>query len=233
MTDVFRSLCIDLVRIADAIEGGNSFTANQCQALDGFSALANFRALADTARKKLAKSEQPESGLPSDGGYEVGTMWAGHGTRPEPVGRPVWTEGVCGDGAAILKDGVMQPIEDVVAALNAAEVVRLKPVGPSLEEVEDLCEEHEFCVEGYESTECLQGLINDAVARYSGPTIAPISLKERLPKPEDCNERGECWHWQQGPESWELISPPENYYVFDEWTHFLPHWALPIPSQNP
>jgi hypothetical protein len=62
---------------------------------------------------------------------------------------------------------------------------------------------------------------------------APISLKERLPKPEDCNERGECWHWQQGPESWELISPPENYYVFDEWTHFLPHWALPIPLQNP
>lgn len=31
---------------------------------------------------------------------------------------PEWTEGVCGDGAAILRDGEMVPIEDVVAALN-------------------------------------------------------------------------------------------------------------------
>lgn len=31
---------------------------------------------------------------------------------------PEWTEGVCGDGAAILRDGVMAPIENVVAALN-------------------------------------------------------------------------------------------------------------------
>lgn len=44
--------------------------------------------------------------------------------KPEPIERPVWTEGVCGDGAAILKDGVMQPIENVIAALNAAEVVQ-------------------------------------------------------------------------------------------------------------
>jgi hypothetical protein len=31
---------------------------------------------------------------------------------------PVWTEGICGDGAAILRDGVMIPIEEVVQALN-------------------------------------------------------------------------------------------------------------------
>lgn len=34
---------------------------------------------------------------------------------------PEWTEGVCGDGAAILRDGVMVPIEDVVARLNHLE----------------------------------------------------------------------------------------------------------------
>jgi hypothetical protein len=38
--------------------------------------------------------------------------------------------------------------------------------GPSLEEVEELCEEHCFNVEGYESIECLQGLINDALDRW-------------------------------------------------------------------
>jgi len=31
---------------------------------------------------------------------------------------PEWTEGICGDGAAILRDGVMVPVENVVAALN-------------------------------------------------------------------------------------------------------------------
>ena len=30
----------------------------------------------------------------------------------------IWTEGMCGDGAAILRDGVMVPIEEVVALLN-------------------------------------------------------------------------------------------------------------------
>ena len=32
---------------------------------------------------------------------------------------PTWTEGVCGDGAVILRDGVPVPISDVLAALNA------------------------------------------------------------------------------------------------------------------
>jgi len=47
--------------------------------------------------------------------------------QPESTERPIWTEGVCGDGAAILKDGVMQPIEDVIAALNAAEPSQPEP----------------------------------------------------------------------------------------------------------
>lgn len=34
---------------------------------------------------------------------------------------PEWTEGVCGDGAAILRDGEMIPIEDVIATLNKLE----------------------------------------------------------------------------------------------------------------
>jgi len=51
--------------------------------------------------------------------------------REQPVSerRPVWTEGICGDGAAILKDGVMQPIEDVVAALNATSLAQPEPQG--------------------------------------------------------------------------------------------------------
>jgi hypothetical protein len=44
---------------------------------------------------------------------------------------PVWTEGICGDGAAILRDGVMQPIEDVLAALNATSLAQPEPVAAS------------------------------------------------------------------------------------------------------
>lgn len=44
-----------------------------------------------------------------------------------------WTEGVCGDGAAILRDGVMVPIEEVVEALNTAEIYRPEFAGLSLE----------------------------------------------------------------------------------------------------
>ena len=38
--------------------------------------------------------------------------------QPEPEGLPHWSEGICGDGAAILRDGVMTPIEEVIAELN-------------------------------------------------------------------------------------------------------------------
>jgi len=30
----------------------------------------------------------------------------------------MWNEGICGDGAAILKDGAMVPIEEVIDELN-------------------------------------------------------------------------------------------------------------------
>lgn len=54
------------------------------------------------------------------------------------------------------------------AALSDKELLEK---GPSLEEVEELCEEHCFNVEGYESLECLQGLINDALARWGTPNL--------------------------------------------------------------
>lgn len=52
--------------------------------------------------------------------------------------------------------------------------------GPSLEEVEELCEEHCFNVEGYESIECLQGLINDAISRWGRPAAPPAPTAKEL-----------------------------------------------------
>jgi hypothetical protein len=243
MTDVFRSLCVDLVRIADALDSGKPSAPNQGQALDGFSALANFRALADTARKKLAKSEQPESGLPSDGGYEVGTMWAGHGTRPEPVGRPVWTEGVCGDGAAILKDGVMQPIEDVIAALNAADRSRPEPLGPTDEELLAVqgegtvtfprshpeAEALSIC-EYYKQLEIRKG--RAVLQRWGRSTPQPIPVSERPWEREGfCDAEGRCWFSVQAVAGhcWHLW-PRQKWLPGTGYC--LPHWALPIPTTD-
>ncbi len=39
---------------------------------------------------------------------------------------PEWTEGVCSDGAAILRDGEMVPITDLLDYLNRAESARLE-----------------------------------------------------------------------------------------------------------
>ena len=58
MTD-FRALCAELVAIEDALTGRALVSANQGQALDGFSALAHFRDIADRARAALARQTRP------------------------------------------------------------------------------------------------------------------------------------------------------------------------------
>lgn len=54
MTTDFRALCVELVRIADALDKGTPLISNQSQALDGYSALAAFRDVAARARTAIA-----------------------------------------------------------------------------------------------------------------------------------------------------------------------------------
>lgn len=62
----------------------------------------------------------------------------------------------------------------------------------------------------------------DLLERLSPPQPVPVS--ERLPGPEDCDERARCWwltlDWA-GPALWIQTSTP---------THWLPANALPLPS---
>jgi hypothetical protein len=72
----FKALCAELVHIANALDGKNALISNQGQAMDGYSALAAFRDVADRARAALAaeadgpavQSREPASvvGEPSD-----------------------------------------------------------------------------------------------------------------------------------------------------------------------
>jgi hypothetical protein len=66
------------------------------------------------------------------------------------------------------------------------------------------------------------------LTRYARPTIKPVPGAERLPEPEDCDARGWCWYWHPGEECWEMV--PVVTGTLDEWTHWLPHHALPLPT---
>jgi hypothetical protein len=67
------------------------------------------------------------------------------------------------------------------------------------------------------------------LARWGRPAIEPVPVSERLPGPEDCDAEGCCWWWEpdcEQPESW-CLGLPE---YCDSSTHWLPHWALPVPG---
>jgi hypothetical protein len=66
-----------------------------------------------------------------------------------------------------------------------------------------------------------------ALARYGRPAIEPVSVSERQPGPEDCDEEGQCWWWDEDDDMWRL-SRHRPWLLC--WTHWLPHWALPVPA---
>lgn len=67
----------------------------------------------------------------------------------------------------------------------------------------------------------------------------PVPMSEQLPGPEDCDADGRCWTGSSNfidetgdrpipyPASWELR------WILNEDTHWLPHYALPVPQQDP
>jgi hypothetical protein len=53
----------------------------------------------------------------------------------------------------------------------------------------------------------------------------PISVSERLPGPEDCIDEGWAWFFNQRIGWRQAVLP-----VSPGYTHWLPHWALPVPT---
>jgi hypothetical protein len=54
------------------------------------------------------------------------------------------------------------------------------------------------------------------LTRWGRPAVEPVPVSERLPGPEDCDDKGRCWWLARLP------------FPF---THWLPHWALPVPQE--
>jgi len=66
-----------------------------------------------------------------------------------------------------------------------------------------------------------------ALAKYGTPTPQPVLVSERLPGPEDTTSRNQCWYWHPDDACWEVV--PVVTYTWDEWSHWLPANAIPIP----
>jgi hypothetical protein len=68
------------------------------------------------------------------------------------------------------------------------------------------------------------------LARWGRPTIEPVAVSERLPGPEDCDAERRCW-WFFPSAEWDLRKV-EHIAPATGVTHWLPHWALPVPKRE-
>jgi hypothetical protein len=70
-----------------------------------------------------------------------------------------------------------------------------------------------------------------ALARWGAPAIQPVPVAERLPGPEDCDSEGCCWAiGERG--NWMCVHVIGRSWSNPIYTHWLPHWALPVPANN-
>ena len=72
------------------------------------------------------------------------------------------------------------------------------------------------------------------LARWGRPAVEPVTVAERLPGAEDCDDQGRCW-WldrplKNGPAAWMLRRPDDGVLI--PFTHWAPHWALPVPQEG-
>jgi hypothetical protein len=67
--------------------------------------------------------------------------------------------------------------------------------------------------------------IEYAIARWGRPTLQPVPVSERLPRPEDCLDEGWAWFFNRRI-GWRQAGLP----VSPGYTHWLPANALPTPE---
>lgn len=155
--------------------------------------------------------------------------WGTPAAQPEPV---ALTRPECFDFAMdFLGDPEETEVRRYVEALEARAALLPEPVAPTDEELDELAEEYlDWNADG------IRGYARAVLARWGRPAIGPVAVSERLPGPEDCDAGGRCWTGSNDfidetgdrpvpyPASWELR------WILNEDTHWLPHWALPVPG---
>jgi len=71
-----------------------------------------------------------------------------------------------------------------------------------------------------------EAILSHPGSRWS-PAIKPVPVSERLPGPEDCDAEGRCWWWDDDDDKWCLHEHSPRLLC---WTHWRPHYALPVPT---
>jgi hypothetical protein len=122
-----------------------------------------------------------------------------------------------------LKEVFRADITRARAALDA----QPEPEGPTDEELYELWEQ-----EGYEGDfqDCRR-FYRGAIAHWGRPTPQPVPVSERWPGADDCDAEGRCWMFDPCDRGWwcyrEALPSDGDPEPF---THWLPHWALPVPA---
>lgn len=126
-------------------------------------------------------------------------------------------------------------IERLESAASAAQPEPAAPTDEEIEEWADAASEaplEEMDPEIYGWRRCFTkeefgASIRAALTRWGTPAIQPVPASERLPGPENKTTDDECWFWDPISGCWFLLpGSPLN----DHYTHWLPHWALPVPG---
>jgi hypothetical protein len=114
-------------------------------------------------------------------------------------------------------------LSELSSRARAALEAQPKPVAPTESDVTELFYRHM----GEGSEVGFENAIAEALARWGRSTPQPVAVSERLPGPENKTTDDECWFWDPISGCWFLLpGSPLN----DHYTHWLPHWALPVPA---
>jgi len=203
MADTSRALCAEL---ADELQGYKVAHPMHC------------RALLNRARALLAQPE-PQGPMP-----EVDDI-----LRLAAIIRRV--DGNHDKGAAALAEAILSHPD------SRWQHAQPKPQGPTDEE---LVKHYDRAVTSAIAIRvAVRALTNEdrdaatvaglraVLARWGRPAIEPVPVSERLPGPEDCDAEGLCWWFSRDITAWCLCFAADG--DSSEWTHWLPHWALPVP----
>jgi len=133
----------------------------------------------------------------------------------------------------IVVGGVAHPIpigNDLLArdALHAhlldrarAYLAQAEPEEPTVMEIIALADE----IEAEELGQV--DLVRRALARWGRPAVEPVPVSKRLPGEEDCDPSFQCWWFTPSEEKW-ILWPIK--WAGPECSHWLPHYALPVPT---
>ena len=61
----------------------------------------------------------------------------------------------------------------------------------------------------------------------------PIPVSERLPGEADCDKGGRCWWFAESYDGLDTAPIWALTWRSEDDTHWLPHWALPLPEGGP